>query len=373
MATVAPAVTQPTRTLPGHYYHDPGIFAREQERIIATSWNCVGHVGTIVAPGAYFLASLAGESILVVRGRDGEIRAFYNVCRHRASRLCTEERGQVHASIQCRYHAWTYGLDGRLIGAPFMREDPSFDPSQLGLVPVNLHIWEGLIFVNLSEHPGSLAEQAPETTHPRVPRYGIAGLRSAKTLIDEVKSNWKLVIANYQECAHCAVVHPELSAKVPDFKAGLTTGGIDDGAEFADGVKTLTASGASNRSPLPGLMPEDHHRYYGMMLFPNVFLDMHPDYVVLATLQAVAPDHTRIVTDVLFHPDTMARADFDPSDAIDFTNLVNQQDWGVCELSQSGVASRAFRAGGIYGPHERHIRHLDDLVLEKLGELPPGH
>jgi Rieske 2Fe-2S family protein len=191
-------------------------------------------------------------------------------------------------------------------------------------VPVNLQAWEGLIFLNLSERPTPLAEQAEETTHPRIPRYNIPELHSAQTFVDEVKGNWKLVIANYQECAHCALVHPELSAKVPTFKAGLTTGGLDYGADFAGGVRTLTPSGTSNRPPLPGLLPEDHHRYYGAMLFPNVFLDMHPDYVVLATLRPQAPDHTRIVTEVLFHPDTMARPDFDPTDAIDFTNLVNQ-------------------------------------------------
>lgn len=363
----APTAANLARTLPGHYYYDPAIFALEQERIFATSWICVGHVGSIPTPGAYFLASIANESIIVLRDREGGVRAFYNVCLHRASRLCTDERGQLPATIQCRYHAWTYGLDGRLVGAPYMREEPSFDAGDFGLAQVNLQVWEGLIFLTLAEHPAPLAEQAPDTTHPRVARYNVAELRSARTFVDEVRSNWKLVIANYQECAHCALVHPELSAKVPTFKAGLTTGGLDNGADFADGIRTLTPTGTSNRPPLPGLWPEDHHRYYGAMLFPNVFLDMHPDYVTLAMLQPAAPDHTRIITEVLFHPETMARPDFDPTDAVEFTNLVNQQDWAVCDLSQRGVASRAFRGGGVYGPHERHIREIDDLVLRKLG------
>jgi Rieske 2Fe-2S family protein len=326
----------------------------------------VGRANSIPTAGAYFLAEVAGESIIVVRDRAGTVRAFYNVCRHRAARLCSEERGQLKATVQCRYHAWTYNLEGKLVGAPYMHEDPNFDPARYGLVPVNLTIWEGLIFVNLSEQPGALAEQG-DFNHSVIPRYGIADLQVAQTKSYEVQANWKLIISNYEECAHCALVHPELCDQVPLYKLGRVSGGLDYGAELGENIESLTMTGKTNRPPLPGLLPKDQHRYYGVDLYPNVFLDMHPDYMLITIMQPIAPDRTHIISEALFHPETMARADFDPSDAMDFNDLVNRQDWAVCELAQLGVSSRAFREGGLYGPYERHIREFDDWVLAKLG------
>ena len=365
VTTTNPALGQ-VPTLPGRYYYDPAIFALEQERIFAASWMLVGRVDAIPAPGDYFLAALGGESVIVLRDRDGALRAFLNVCRHRGARLCTAEQGRLRATVQCRYHAWTYALDGRLVGAPNMREDDSFNPAGYGLLPVALQEWEGLIFLTLADEPAPLIEPH-ELGHPRLARYHIGELKVGGTLIYDQKSNWKIVIANYEECAHCALVHPELSAEVPLFKAGNVGGGLDDGAEFAEGVQTLTFSGTSNRPPLRDLLPYEQRRYFGMVLRPNVLLDLHPDYVIVSMIQPLAADRTRIVSDVLFDPSVMARSDFNPSDAIEFNDLVSRQDGEVCELSQLGVTSRGFRAGGIYGPNERHIRDFDDYVLAQLG------
>jgi Rieske 2Fe-2S family protein len=163
-------------------------------------------------------------------------------------------------------------------------------------------------------------------------------------------------------------VHPELSAQVPDFRAGLTSGGIKDGAEFAAGIESLTPTGKTNRPPFRDLLPEERHRYYGMVLRPNVFLDLHPDYVVVSRIEPLAPARTRIVSDLLFDPKVMARPDFDAGDAVEFTDLVSMQDADVCELSQLGATSRGFRCGGVYGPNERHIRDFDDYVLAMLGQ-----
>jgi len=367
MVTAIRPTSSPVMTLPGRYYHDPAIYAQEQERIFATHWICVGLANRIATPGSYFLATVAGESIIVLRDKTGAARAFYNVCRHRAARLCSEEQGQLRATIQCRYHAWTYGLDGRLVGAPYMQEDPSFDAAVYGLVPVHIQLWQGLVFLNLSKEPRPLSEQSDEVDHPRIGRYNLPGLQSAKTFVDDVRANWKLIVSNYEECAHCGPVHPELVALVPAFKAGLSLGSVTEGTELSDGVESLTLSGKSNRPHFPGLLPEDLHRYHGMVLWPNVFLDLYPDYATVVVLHPQGPDRTVITTDVLFDPETMARPDFDGSDAVEFTDLVDQQDWRVCELSQMGMGSRAFRDGGLYGPHERHIRVHDDRVLQLLG------
>src|SRR6266568_2958632 len=151
MTTTARSETTFTSTLPGRYYYDPAIYELEQERIFSQMWVCVGCAGAISDVGAYQTVSIGRESAIVVRNRDGKLNAFLNVCRHRGSRLCTAAAGQLKGSIQCRYHAWTYGLDGRLIGAPNVLNMDDFDRAAFGLLPVALEVWEGLIWLNLAE------------------------------------------------------------------------------------------------------------------------------------------------------------------------------------------------------------------------------
>ncbi len=353
-------------TLPGRYYYDPHIFASEQERLFSDMWVCVGRADRIPDPGAYFLAPVADENVLVLRDRGDALRAFLNVCRHRGARLCGAESGQLRSTVQCRYHAWTYGLDGRLVGAPNMGNDPAFDPAAYGLVPVALQVWEGLVWLNLSAKPASLADQMG-MPFDRYARYHVGDLAVGATIVYDLRSNWKLIVENFSECYHCAVAHPELSADVPSFKAGIVTGYLGGGADFADGVESLTATGKTARPPFRDLRTEDLRRYYGMVLRPNVFLNLHPDYVVIHTLWPQGPDRTRVTCDWLFDPAMVAAPGFDPSDAVAFWDLVNRQDWELCEMSQQGVASRAYRDGGRYTPVERHIRAFNDFVLEKLG------
>jgi len=366
--TVADADTGSVRTLPGRYYHDPAIYAREQETLFRNSWVCVGRADTIPAEGDYVLAEVGGESVLALRDRAGTLRAHLNVCRHRGARLCTAARGRLHATLQCRYHAWTYGLDGRLIGAPNMKEDPSFDPARYGLVPVALELWEGLVWVNLAPQPAPLSDQLG-ILYARFAHYRIGALVVGATIEYDLRSNWKVVVENFSECYHCAVMHPELSAQVPSFKSGVVTGHDGGGAAFADGVESLTMTGTTRRPPLPGLASEDLRTYYGDVLRPNVFLNLQPDYVVIHRLRPEGPDRTRVTCDWLFDPAVMAGPDFDPSDAVDFWDLVNRQDWEVCELAQLGSSSLAFRDGGVYAPVERHIRRFNDYVLDHLGDV----
>jgi len=356
---------EPVRTLPGRYYHDPAIFALEQARIFERVWYCVGRADSLTEPGAYCLATVGRENIIVLRDRAGALRAFYNVCRHRGARVCLEARGQLRGSIQCRYHAWTYGLDGRLLGAPNMKLDPTFDPAGYGLVPVALEVWEGLIWLNLAPETGSLADQLGEV-FTRFARYQLGTLKVGATITYDVKANWKLTVENFNECAHCPVMHPELSALVPSFKAGYVSGYGGNGAQLGPGVESLTTTGKRTRPPLPGLRPEDLDRYYGMTLNPNVFLSFHPDYVLTHRLEPLGPDATRVICDWLFDPATMQRPDFDPADAVGCWDLVNRQDWEACELTQAGISSRLYADGGIYAPLEAHIRQFNDWVLAKL-------
>ena len=371
MVTIARPESTHVRTLPGRYYYDPAIFVEEQERVFSRSWYCVGRADAIAEPGQFFLATVGRESIIVLRDRAGDARAFFNVCRHRGARVCLQESGQLKNSMQCGYHAWTYGLDGRLIGAPNMKDDPDFDKSLFGLEPVALEVWEGLIFLKVepdADDGGRLADQLSDI-YTRYARYHMGELAVGATITYDVKANWKLLHENFSECGHCPVMHPELSALVPSFKAGVVSTYGSGGAELGAGVESLTPTGRRSRPPLRGLAPQDLHRYYGMTTNPNLFLSFHPDYVLTHVLRPLAADRTLVICDWLFDPRERQAPDFDPSDAVDTWDLVNCQDWEACEMTQGGMDSRVYAEGGVYAPLEAHIHLFNEYVLRKLGHV----
>ena len=239
----AETFTSGAKTLPQRYFVSPEIFAKEQDLIFSTQWVLVGHQSQIAKTGDYFISEVAGESLIVVRDKEKEVRGFYNVCRHRGTRLCEDQSGHSSA-IQCPYHAWTYGLDGRLIGAPHMDEVPGFDKAEHSLHAINLALWEGFIFVNLANEPAPLEEVfaplAGKFSHWNLPK-----LRSAKRIEYDVRANWKLIFENYSECYHCPGVHPTLSKVSPYDSAenDLTEGPFLGGFMQINKGKSLTMSG----------------------------------------------------------------------------------------------------------------------------------
>ena len=302
---------------------------------------------------------------------DEKLRGFYNVCRHRGSRLIENRNGQS-AAIQCPYHAWAYGLDGRLLGAPHMDDVPGFNKADYSLHPVNLALWEGFIFVNLADSPASL-EQWFAPLAGKFSRWNLAALRSAKRIEYDVQANWKLIFENYSECYHCAGVHPELSKISPHYSAenDLTEGPFLGGFMRINKNKSLTMSGkacalgiadssrahdrapARNRNPLQDIENDYDHehehdgksRVFYYSIFPNMLLSLHPDYAMVHQLRPQSPERTLILCDWLFHPEAFGSQDFKPDDATEFWDMVNRQDWHVCELSQQGISSRAYEPG----------------------------
>jgi len=372
MTTTARSETSFSSTLPGRYYYDPAIYELEQERIFSQTWVCVGRAATISTVGSYQTASIGRESILIIRNRDDKLNAFLNVCRHRGSRLCTGSTGQLKGSIQCRYHAWTYGLDGRLIGAPNVLHDEHFERTAFGLVPVALEVWEGLIWLNLADEPAPMETQLHTPIIERFgsyapfARYDVGKLKVGKTITYEVQANWKLLLENFMECYHCGPMHPELCQLLPAFRSGKSDYLAGDAATLANTAEAFTITGKASRPPLPGLLPEDLRRYYGIVLTPNMLLNLLDDHVVIHTLWPEGPTRTRVSCDWLLDPEVMTRPDFDPMDAVEVFDIVNRQDWEVCELAQLGMTSKAYKSGGIYVPSERHIRAFADFVLERL-------
>ena len=359
---------QGARTLPREHFTSPRIFAREREAIFARQWICVGRASEMPESGDFRLVEIAGENLILVRDRDGQMQALHNTCRHRGTRLCEAREGRVGATIQCPYHAWTYALDGRLLGAPHMREADGFDKRDWGLHRAHAAEWHGFLFVSLAEHPAPLADVYASLAS-RVARFGLASLRAAMRIEYDVKANWKLIVQNYSECQHCPVIHPALVRLSPE-DSGAND--LIDGP-FLGGYMTITRDGGSmtrsGRScgvPVAELPAEDHGRVYYYSAFPSMLVSLHPDYVMYHTLWPVAPDRTRIVCEWLFHPDSLGSA-HDPGDAIAFWDETNRQDWHICELSQQGVASAKY-APGPYSPRESLLAAWDAEYLKQLGE-----
>jgi phenylpropionate dioxygenase-like ring-hydroxylating dioxygenase large terminal subunit len=339
------------KTLAQQYFTSPEIFAQEREKIFSNQWILAGHQSQIPQAGDYFLVEPAGENLIVVRDKRGAIHAFYNVCRHRGSRLCEEQNAHA-AAIQCPYHAWTYALDGRLIGAPHMDETPGFNKTDYSLHQAQPGLWEGFIFLNLAdtstERGGyrSLEEWFAPVTG-KFARWNMPVLRSAKRIEYDVRANWKLMFQNYSECYHCLGVHPELSKISPYDSAenDLTEGPFLGGFMRIANGKSLTMSGDACALPVGDFGNEDFRFVFYYSIFPNMLLSLHPDYVMVHQLQPQSPERTLIFCDWFFNPEAFKRSDFDPDDAIQFWDMVNRQDWHVCELSQQGIASSAYEPG----------------------------
>jgi glycine betaine catabolism A len=361
----ADTFTVGAKTLPQRYFISPAIFAKEQENV-SSQWVLVGHQSQIATAGDYFAQEVAGESLIVVRDQKAQVRGFYNVCRHRGTRLCEGKNGHSSA-IQCPYHAWTYGLDGRLVGAPHMDKVQGFEKAEYSLHAIELALWEGFIFVNLADEPAPLGEVFAPLAGKFAP-WNLPKLRSAKRIEYDVRANWKLIFENYSECYHCPGVHPALQKLTPydlaenDLCEGPFLGGF---MPITKG-HSLTMTGNACALPVGDIKGEDHDRVFYYSIFPNMLLSMHPDYVMVHQLWPQSPEQTLIYCDWLFHPEAFDRSDFHPDDAIEFWDMTNKQDWHVCELSQQGIGSRAYRPGP-YSPRESIPAAWDREYLRWIG------
>jgi Rieske 2Fe-2S family protein len=363
----------PWPTLPGRDYHAPDVYAFERDAVFASSWMCVGRAEQLPGPGDYLTAEVAGESPIVLRGDDGVLRAFANTCRHRGT-LLLEGSGSVRRVIKCPYHAWTYALDGRLAGSPNVHPEDGIDPDETGLWPIRLEEWEGFVFLNLDGQAPPLGEVV--ATQPDSPtelaRYAIGELRVGGRREYDVAANWKVVVENYHECLHCPTVHPELVKIVPLYRSGeVEEEGQLLGNSMGHGLTSFTASGLSTLPTLPGLDEVDEHTFYGVYLFPNLILNYHSETVNAVTIEPLGPSRTRVISEFLFRPETIAADGFDPSEVVEFRDLVARQDWHVCELVQRGVSSR-FYTEGRYPRQEKWIAAFNRRYLEARGPLPPA-
>jgi glycine betaine catabolism A len=378
-------------SLPGASYISEAEFARERDRVLLTGWFCVGRADGLAEPGCYLAADVCGESIIVTRADDGGLAGYYNLCRHRGSRLVPTDgcqpaaSGRFPGSVRCPYHAWTYALDGTLRAAPFL---PALREHRaaLSLHRVDVATWGGFVFARL-EPPGRGAggpaaapapAGAPATAGPgdsladtlgeitaRTAAYPLADLRPGAQLRYDVAANWKVILENYNECYHCGPVHPELCDLVPAFRRG---GGDLDwaaGIPHRPGATTFTSTGTTRRAPFPGLPEVARTRHFGELVLPNLMLSLSADHVAAFTVWPRSAAATTVLCDFLFHPAELDRPDFDPSDAVGFWDLVNRQDWSICEQVQDGMGSRRFSVGYL-APMEQPSADIGRYVSARL-------
>jgi Rieske 2Fe-2S family protein len=356
--------------LPAAWYLDPGHYARELEAFWYSRWIAVCREEELGKPGTWRAFRLGSQSLFVVKNQEGGIKAFHNVCRHRGSVLCTAEQGSFERQrIVCPYHSWTYDLAGQLIATPRRMATPDFDQKKFPLYGIAVETWGGFVFVCLARKP-------PRFTPPgEFDSHRIQDLRIGKRIVVDVQANWKLVAENFSECFHCPPVHPELCRVVTAYREAGAWGLRDKERvpEYKAGAKTLTMDGTSRLPPFKHLNERQRNTLYiPAMLPPNLFLNVHPDYVNAHMMFPTGPESVRIVYDWLFEPKHMPQG-ADLEHYVALWDVTNRQDARNCEWQQQGIHSREFRHG-YYVPQEFDCHRFAQWVrqgLRRKAAAPP--
>ena len=351
-ALVAPALTtvplERAETIPSAWYVDPRFHDLDREAVFGCSWQHVGHVSQVPAAGDHVLGTVAGNPVIAVRGKDGVLRGFFNVCRHRGGPLAMEDG---HSDmLQCKYHGWTYQLDGMLRGVPHFNRVELFDKKDFGLVRVKLETWEGLIFASVAEAPGPVGaclRGAAERILPtRLPE-----LRFARRVDYEVRCNWKVYMDNYLEGYHVPYVHPELM-KLYDYQSYTT--------EVHDWY-SLQVGPLSGDDNLYGAT-EGEALYY--CLFPNFMLNILPGRLQTNLVVPLAADRCRVEFRYYYADVESPRARRLIEEDHAFSDTVQREDMEICERVQEGLASRAYDRGRFSVTFESGVYHFQQLLKD---------
>jgi Rieske 2Fe-2S family protein len=370
-----PVIPSPSliSTLPGISYTDPELFRHEQKRIFEARWVAAARSAEIDGPGVFRTVDVGRENVILVRGRDKQLRAFLNVCRHRGARVCMERSGVARRNLQCGYHAWTYGLDGKLVAAPNLTSMPDIDRTEFGLVPVHLREWLGYAWICIADEPPSFENTVVGAVAERlgsadvVERWDIENLEVGRRISYDVRANWKLIIENFMECYHCATIHPELTEVLPEFADGYAAQYfVGHGAEFGTEAKGFTVDGSAGLTPIPGVEESYDRKYFAITVNPQVFINLVPDHVIFHRMFPVAPDRTVVECDWLYLPEVV-RSGQDLERSVELFHRVNQQDFDACERCQLAASSKAYADGGVLVPSEHHIGAFHAWVTEQLG------
>jgi glycine betaine catabolism A len=383
---------RPGFSLPRAFYVDEEIFQADLQAVFASDWFFACNACEIRRPGDYVTLEIGRDSLIVLRDRDGEVRAFHNTCRHRGSRICSGSRG--HASrLVCPYHQWVYELDGRLRNARQMPQD--FDKTGYGLKPAKVEVICGLVYVSTADEPPSLSTFRAAITPfiaPHEPERTKVAFES--TIVEE--ANWKLVIENNRECYHCAANHPELLVSLvepalpDDPRGGAALKGLMDRATakwdacglphraadggnefrcirlpFREGAVSFTKDGKSACTKLLGDFTDPDLGSVRMFRVPNNWNHFLADHIMHARVLPIAADRTVVRTTWLVHEDAVEGVDYDVARLSEVWMATNDQDRRLAENNHLGVQSAAYEPGP-YAPSEFMLNHFVDWYAGKM-------
>lgn len=336
-------------TIPSAWYCDPDFAAADREWIFGRMWQGIGYAAQVAQPGQYCIENIAGEPVIVVRGKDGALRAFYNVCRHRGGPLALADG--CAAALQCKYHGWTYLLDGSLRGVPAMDRTELFDRKDFGLVPLRVETWQGLVFVNLDSAAPPLATRVAGIAE-RIAPLRLGDLRFARQVDYTVRCNWKVYVDNYLEGYHVPYVHPEL-ARLYDYRRYVTT---------------VHPWYSLQHSPLTGdnlYSREGGGEAFYYCLFPNFMLNILPGRLQTNLVLPDGAERCRVVFRYFYDDVADAKR---VADDLAYSDAVQQEDIAICERVQQGLGSRAYDRGRFSVTYEAGVHHFQELVRQAYRE-----
>lgn len=382
------------------FYTDAEVFQADMDRIWSRYWLYVGHACMLPNAGDWMTWRIGVDSVVVVRGRDGEIRAFHNTCRHRGARFCNGETGNARG-FRCPYHGWAYDLEGKLTTRTMAEFGVA--ESTLSLHPVPLRDTAGILWINLSDDPVPF-DRAHEDLASRLKHQGLYDAKVAVERRYTVKANWKLVFENNRECLHCPVAHPEYVKGTYDVarvmpglaedvvrqtelaNARFRALGIDTGDAFSsmtgnfwrahrtplmEGWKTQSLDGTPV-APLMGHFRDRNTWSDGTLrttVFPNFWQHASDDHAVATRITPVDATTCEIVVRWFVHKDAVEGRDYDPAKLTPFWERTSEQDWFICEANQAGVTSPRYVPGPYSRTQEANVQHFVDWYL---GELTGG-
>jgi Rieske 2Fe-2S family protein len=360
------------------FYTDPAIFDIDLERVFMKRWLFVGHTSRVPRPGDYFTYEIGNESLIIVRGKDQEIRALFNVCRHRGSRICLEPAGHVNNSLVCPYHQWVYKTDGTLTAARLMPKN--FDKSQYGLYRAHTRVLEGLIFISLAKNPPDF-HQIEDEVKPGLTPYDLSKAKICATKHFNVHANWKLIAENLRECYHCAANHPEYCNTVvgastlenpraaaefeaylkeckekwktmglPDVDSPLRSETVQARYPLRKGYQSESLDGRP-LAPLMGNFTERDGGIYGLVVIPNLYLEATCDCAYTVRMTPISVMTTNFELNWYVRNDATEGVDYDVDQIVKVANATWSQDFRLCENNQLGVNSSRYQPGP-YAPAE---------------------
>ena len=342
-------------TLPARHYFDPETYQSEREKIFHRTWQVVGHRDQLVKARDYFTIELAGEPLLLVRDQNGEVRGFYNVCRHRAGPPA--EGCGSRKVFRCGYHGWTYGLNGELISAPEFEGVEAFDPAQFSLRPVRVGEWSNLIFVNLDDKAEPLAAALGGLTE-ETGRHAFKRMTLFERRTYEMKCNWKTYVDNYLEGYHLPSVHPGLNREL-DYNAYEVE---------------IHSAYVRQFSPIRGAQPGDASRRYPgakedlttdyFWIFPNWMLNCYPDNVSLNVVLPLGPERSVVSFEWYVPEGTPGRES--ARSAVAFSDEIQAEDAAICETVQKNLASRSYDRGRYSVKQEKGVHAFHCLYADAM-------